>query len=347
VAGRACPEGASLNGSLPRTVAAVANQGVLTFDLAVPCEVFGYDRSDIVRPWYRFFVVAADPPPLRTNTGFTMDTPYRIEDLERADTIVIPGWSDTETPPSPELISALQSAYERGARLVSICIGTFVLAATGLLDGRTVTTHWRHADQLQQRFPKLKVDPRVLYVEDGRLFTSAGTAAGIDLCLHLVRLDYGYEIANTVARRIVMPPHREGSQAQYIEQPVTPEALGGGVKAACDWALRHLSVDITVKQLAREAAMSPRTFARRFREVMGLTPHDWLLRQRIRLVQRYLESTDDPVELIAEKAGFGSAATLRHHFQERLEVSPLAYRRTFRASRGPGDPRAGRGPAHL
>jgi AraC family transcriptional regulator, transcriptional activator FtrA len=316
------------------TVAAVINQGCLTFDLAVPCEVFGWDRSYLGVEWYDFRVVAADPPPVRTATGFTIDTPHRLDALEHADTIVVPGWSDPDVAPSRELVAALQHASGRGARLVSICIGAFVLAAAGLLDHRPATTHWAYADRFRARFPLVRLDPKVLYVDDGRVLTSAGTAAGMDLCLHLVRLDHGAEVANGVARMVVMPPHREGGQAQYIDRPVPAPGRDAELHTTLEWALTRLDEPLSVAALARHAGMSARTFARRFRQVTGTTPGEWLLEQRLGLARRLLETTDQTVEWVAHRCGFGSAATLRHHFTERIGTSPRAYRFTFRGAPG-------------
>jgi transcriptional regulator GlxA family with amidase domain len=313
----------------------VVNQGCLTFDFAVPCEVFGWDRSYLGVDWYDFKVVAADPPPIRTATGFTIDTPHRLDALESADTIVIPGWSDPDVLPSDELVTALRDAYDRGARLVSICIGAFVLAEAGLLDRRPATTHWAYADRFRERYPRVQLDPRVLYVDDGQVLTSAGTAAGMDLCLHLVRRDHGAEVANGVARMVVMPPHREGGQAQYIDQPITAPGRGSELHPTLEWALTQLHEPLSVDVMAKHAAMSPRTFARRFRQVTGTTPGEWLLQQRMTLARRMLETTDQTVEWIAHQSGFGSAATLRQHFADRLGTSPRAYRYTFR---GPAEP---------
>jgi transcriptional regulator GlxA family with amidase domain len=315
------------------TVAAVINQGCLTFDLAVPCEVFGWDRSYLGVDWYDFRVVAADPPPIRTATGFTIDTPDRLDSLAAADTIVIPGWSDPAVRPSPELLDALRAAYERKARLVSICIGAFVLAEAGLLDRRRATTHWAYADMFRARYPQVQLDPKVLYVDDGQVLTSAGTAAGMDLCLHLVRLDHGAEVANGVARMVVMPPHREGGQAQYIDQPVPAPGAGDELHETLEWARLHLDEPLSVAALAHQAAMSPRTFARRFRAATGTTPGEWLLAQRMTLARRMLETTDQTVDWIAHQCGFASSATLRRHFTERLGTSPRAYRYTFRGGR--------------
>jgi transcriptional regulator GlxA family with amidase domain len=314
------------------TVAAVVGQGCLTFDLAVPCEVFGWDRSYLGVDWYEFRVVAADPPPIRTSTGFTIDTPYGLDALATADTVVVPGWADADLPPSPELVMALRAAYDRGARIASICIGAFVLAEAGLLDRRPATTHWAWAERFRERYPQVALDEKVLYVDDGQVLTSAGTAAGMDLCLHLVRRDHGAEVANGVARMVVMPPHREGGQAQYIDQPIAAPGRDSDLHDTLAWALGNLAEPLSVDALARHAAMSPRTFARRFRQVTGTTPGEWLLEQRIALARRMLETTDQTVEWIAHQSGFGSAATMRHHFSERLGTSPRAYRFTFRGT---------------
>jgi AraC family transcriptional activator FtrA len=326
--------GATLKQRTPsqRTVAAVIGEGVLTFDFACACEVFGYDRSDIVSPWYRFLVVSQDPPPIRTSTGFLMHPELGLEVLEEADTIVIPGWAEDLRTPRPELIEALRMAYDRGARLLGGCIGAFVLAEAGLLDGRRATVHWRYADRLKERYPKIDVDPSVLYVDDGQVLTSAGAAGGIDLGLHIIRLDYGADIANQVARRIVMPPHREGGQAQYIEAPVPETPSDDLIAETLEWIVEHLDQEVSIDQLARAAAMHPRTFMRHFKAATGTTPLDWIVRQRIRLAQRLLETTDLPVERVAEHAGFGSPVSMRHHFAQRLRMSPQAYRRTFHES---------------
>jgi transcriptional regulator GlxA family with amidase domain len=311
-------------------VAAVVRDGLHPFELAVACEVFGIDRSELGVPWYEFFVAAADPPPLRSSGGFTLDTPYGIEDLDRADTIVIPAtWSD-DNPPPEALLDALRRAHARGARLLSVCTGAFLLATAGILDGKRATTHWMHADELAARVPAVKVDPGVLYVDEGNVMTSAGTAAGIDLCLHVVRLDFGAEIANTVARRMVVPPHRDGGQAQYVDEPMPLDAGADLLGDTLAWMESHLDEDLAVDDLARRAAMSPRTFARRFRAATGTTPHHWLIRQRVLLAQRLLETTDHSIEHIAERCGFGAAASLRQQFRRIARTSPNAYRRTFR-----------------
>jgi transcriptional regulator GlxA family with amidase domain len=316
-----------------RVVAAVVGQGALTFDMAIPCEVFGLDRSDIVDPWYEFRLVCADEPPIRTSTGFTMETPFRLADLADAGTVIVPGWSDPDQAASPDLIEALRAAHRRGARVVSLCTGAFVLADAGLLRGRRATTHWMYADRLRARSPHTDVDDRVLYVEDDGVFTSAGTAAGIDMCLHLVRMDHGSAVANTVARRIVIPPFREGGQAQYVEQPVRRggDSEEDSFAALLDRARASLGSGISAHQLASTAHMSVRSLRRRFQQTVGLPPEQWLRGERMRLAQQLLESTDEPVERVAAMAGFPSTAAMRALFISRLMVSPVRYRGTFRA----------------
>jgi len=315
------------------SVATVICHGVAPFEMAVPCEVFGIDRSELGVPWYRHMICAAEAPPIRSSQGFTIDTPYGLDHVVRADTVVVPAWgaAQLDDDPPPALLEALRAAHRRGARILSVCSGAFVLAAAGLLDGRRATTHWMHAEALAERYPEIDVDPDVLYVDEGDVMTSAGTAAGIDLCLHVVRLDFGAEIANAVARRMVVPPHREGGQAQFVEAPMTSGEPGSDRFAATlEHMLEHLDEPLSVETMADRAAMSPRTFARRFRATTGTTPGQWLVRQRVLLAQRLLETTDDPVELIAVRCGFGTAAGLRLHFRRVLDTSPLVYRRTFR-----------------
>jgi transcriptional regulator GlxA family with amidase domain len=312
------------------TVAVVVANGQSAFEFAVACEVFGIDRSaELGVPWYRFVVCSPEPSPITTEQGFSINVPYGLEALRHADTIVVPA-SGRTTPPDPALLAALRRANRRGARIVSVCTGAFTLAAAGLLDGRRATTHWRHAAEFAARFPAVAVDPCVLYVEDGNILTSAGTAAGIDLCLYLVRQDYGAEIANTVARGMVVPPHRDGGQAQFVDRPVPAVGDLDLFAGTLAWIQDHLDEELTVDELARRAAMSPRTFARRFRAATGTTPHQWLLRQRVMLAQRLLEMTDLPVEAVASRAGLGTATNLRQHFQRQLRTSPQAYRRAFR-----------------
>ena len=314
------------------TVAAVIDQGALTFDLAIPCEVFGLDRSDIVSPWYRFMVVAAGESPVRMQTGFDLSTPYSLSNLEQADTIVVPGWSDPDDLPSEALCAALWRAHARGTRLVSLCTGAFVLAAAGLLDGRRATTHWLYVDRLRARHADVELDPDVLYVVDGTIMTSAGTAAGIDLCLHIVALDHGQDVATAVARRLVMPPFRSGGQAQYADNPIATDGLGEPLSAVLDWARERLPAGVTTADLAGRASMSPRTLTRRFHDAAGIPPGEWIQRERLRLAQRMLETTEQPIDLVARHAGYGSATAMRAQFARRLHTSPRRYRETFRAN---------------
>ena len=309
------------------TVAAVVDQGALTFDLAIPCEVFGFDRRDIADPWYEFIVVAAGETPVRTQTGFAILTPHGLTDLERADTVIVPGWWEPDAPPSDALCAALRTAYDRGARIVSLCTGSFVLAAAGLLDGRRATTHWAYADRMQTLFPAVDVDPAPLYVSDGRIHTSAGTAAGIDLCLALVAADHGVDVAAHVARRLVMGLHRPGGQAQYVDRPI--DAPATELSTLLAWARDHLGDGLRVDDLAGRAALSTRQLTRVFARHVGTSLGEWLAQERLRLAQRLLERTHEPVAVIARRAGYASPATLRSQFAARLNVSPRAYRETF------------------
>jgi transcriptional regulator GlxA family with amidase domain len=310
--------------------------GVHPFELAVACEVFGVDRSDLAEPWYGFRIVAGEGVPVRTSLpGVTLDTPWRLGDLADADTVLVPAWQAQNDRPDEPILEALRAAHARGARIVSVCTGAFVLAHAGLLDDRRATTHWMHADDLATRFPRVSVDPDVLYVDAGDgIYTSAGSAAGIDLMLHIVRLDHGPDVANTVARRMVVPPHRDGGQAQYVEAPVARAIGDDALGSVLDWAVEHLDEPLTVDQLASRAAMSGRSFARKFPALTGTTPLQWLLAQRIRLAQDLLETTDLPVEIVASRCGFGSATVLRTHFRRILATTPNGYRRTFRRAAG-------------
>ncbi len=310
----------------------LVTQGVPPFELGVACEVFGLERPEIADPWpYTVTLASPDRPPLRTNVGFSLIGVEPLRALDRADTIVIPAWPGTaHRRPDDATIAALRRAHERGARLLSVCSGAFLLAHAGLLDGHRATTHWMHTDELTTHFPAVAVDPHVLYVDEGTVLTSAGTAAGIDLCLHVVRADQGAGFANAVARRMVVPPHRDGGQAQFVAAPVQESCEVDSLAATLDWALARLAEPLTVQVLARQSLMSPRTFARRFRAATGTTPLQWLLRQRILLAQQLLERSDVSIEVIATRCGFGSAAALRTHFRRFVGTSPLAYRRTFR-----------------
>ncbi|MFD7404925.1 GlxA family transcriptional regulator [Streptomyces sp. NPDC059866] len=313
-----------------QNVAAVLVDGVNPFELGVICEVFGIDRSDDGLPVYDFAVASAEGPVLRSNAGFSMQVEHGLERLETADLIAVPAGAGYESRTfPPELLDTLSRAVDRGARVLSVCSGVFVLGAAGLLDGRRCAVHWRHAAELSRQYPRAAVEPDVLYVDEDPVITSAGTAAGIDACLHIVRKEQGPEVANRIARRMVVPPHRDGGQAQYIERPL-PASECDTVAEVLVWMERNLDQEVTVEQLAARALMSPRTFARRFQQETGTTPYRWILRQRVLLAQRLLEATDETVDAIAGRTGFGTAAALRHQFVRALGTTPNAYRRTFR-----------------
>lgn len=311
---------------------ALIGHNVPAFELGVVHEVFGLDRSENADPWYDFRVAAAYDKSVRVTDGdWTVSTPWGLDQLAEADTVIIPVWQTLAQEVEPEILDALRAVHARGGRLVSVCSGAFLLAHTGLLDGRRATTHWMYAGELAAAFPAIDVDPNVLFVNAGdRLFTSAGTAAGIDLCIHLLRLDHGAEVANAIARRMVVPPQRDGGQAQFVDAPLPATTGDDPIGRVIDWAVAHLDQPLAVEDLAREALMSPRSFARRFRTATGTTPMQWLARQRVLHAQRLLETTDLPVELVAQRCGFGTATGLRTHFRRLAGTSPLAYRRTFR-----------------
>src|SRR5437763_136783 len=314
-------------GSRRHRVALVVLNGSTQFELGIAYEIFGIDRSALTPQWYEFRLVAAEPGPIRTEGGFLLDTPYDLSSLDDVDTIVVPACNDGLG--TPELRAALCAAHARGARIASICTGALILAEAGLLEGRRATTHWAHTDWLVEHYPNVDVYPDVLYVEDGGILTSAGAAAGIDLCLHMVREDFGSEVANSVARRLVVPPHRDGGQAQFIDAP-RPRCESDGLAPLLDWAMGRLGDPLTLEDMARQAHVSTRTLVRRFQAGLGTTPLQWLLMQRVRRAQNLLEASDEPVERVASMAGFGTAANLRQHFTRAVGVAPMAYRRTFR-----------------
>ena len=324
-----------------QTVAVLVLPDVVPFDLVIPDFVFGDTKPHGGVAYYRMLMCGIAPGLVQMVRDIPVGVPHGLEVLREADTIVIPGRSPADTPVPDDVVKELRAAADRGARLVSICTGSFVLAAAGLLDGRRATTHWAHAENLARKYPRVSVDPRVLWVEDGPLLTSAGMAAGIDLCLHVVRTDHGAEVANAIARRMVVAPHRTGGQAQFIEQPV-PVTRDETLQRTQAWALERLHEPLTVDQLAHHANMSARHFARRFQSELGIAPLRWLLSERVRLAQRLLEQTDLSVQRIAERAGFGSAITLRRHFTREVGTTPLDYRLVFRGAKP--DTAAGRRP---
>ena len=314
------------------TVAVIAFNGISPFHLSVPCAIFGEDRTNAGIPRFELLVCAAEDGALQTTAGFSIETHHGLNKLSKAATIIVPSWRDPAELPPQALLDALRQASQQGARIVGLCLGSFVLAAAGLLDGRPATTHWLWADELARRYPLIRVNPDVLYVDDGEIITSAGTAAGIDCCLHVLRRQYGAKIANDVARRMVVPPHRQGGQAQYIQQPVRHISTIDHFAEVLDWATGNLDKPLSLDMLAERARMSRRTFTRRFRQVMGNTVGEWLLSQRLSLSQQLLETTDSSIELIAERAGFGSTASLRQHFSQAFKISPSNYRREFRGT---------------
>ncbi|KAA8762094.1 transcriptional regulator FtrA [Burkholderia pseudomallei] len=315
----------------PHLVVALAYDRLCTFEFGCVVELFALPRPELGVDWYRFAVCASEPGPVRAAGGIKVQAPYRLALMDRADTIVIPGWRDPdETPPEP-LLKKLRAAHRRGARLCSICSGVFVLAAAGVLDGATVTTHWRYAERLQARYPALRVNPDALYVDAGRIVTSAGSAAGLDMLMHLVRRDHGSAIANRVAQRLVLPPHRDGGQAQFVPRPL-PSVGGDRLAKLIDWMRAHAGQPHTLASLATRAAMSPRTLQRQFRDATGLGPYEWLIRERVGLAKEMIERDPAlPVARVAALAGFGSEESLRRHFRRIAATSPAAYRRSFDA----------------
>jgi AraC family transcriptional activator FtrA len=316
------------------TVAVLGYPGMSAFELGIVTEVFGLPRPELDVAWYDLTICAERPGPLPMIGGAALATPYGLDTFAAAQTVIVPGVADVHADPSPELVAALRLAHRRGARLVSICSGAFALAGAGLLDGRPATTHWRYAAELRQRYPLVKVDADVLYIDDRDVLTSAGSAAGLDLCVHLVRRDFGPTVANAVARRLVVPPHRDGGQAQFIEAPVPAGPDDDRIARSMTWAMAHLAEPLTVAALARQAHMSSRTYLRHFARCSGTSPIRWLIAQRVQASLPLLERTGAPVEEIAVRVGFDRPATFRYHFGRAMRTSPSAYRRAFRGSRG-------------
>ncbi|RSS75587.1 helix-turn-helix domain-containing protein [Streptomyces sp. WAC06614] len=312
------------------SVALAVTDGMLHFELALAHEVFGSAPDALAGSWYDLDVCG--PGPVRFGR-FALVPDHGLDHLARAGTVIVPGWADLAVDPPAELVEAVRAAHEAGARVASLCTGAFVLAAAGLLDGRRATTHWAHTGELAARYPGVRVDPDVLYVDEGSVLTSAGKAAAMDLCLHLVRSDRGSSVANTVARRLVVPPHRDGGQAQFVTTPV-PAPDHHPLADLLPWVMERLDRPLSVEDLARRARMSSRHLGRHFRAVTGTTPLQWLLTQRIRHAQELLETTDDSIDAIATATGMGTATTLRRHFHRTIGVPPDTYRRTFRTRPG-------------
>jgi len=309
-------------------VAALAYEGLCTFEFGCTVELFALERPELPVPWYRFAVCAVERGPVRAAGGILVAVPHSLRLLESADTIVIPGWRSADEDPPREIVRALRRAHERGARLCSICSGVFVLAAAGVLDGKRATTHWKYVERLRERYPGVRVEPNSLYVDEGQVLTSAGSAAGLDMLLHLVRRDHGARIANQVAQRLVIAPHREGGQAQFIPRPIARDE-SGRLSRLLDWVRSHLAQAHTIDSLARRAAMSPRTLQREFRAATGLAPYQWLIRERVQRARELLEASPLAPERIAQLVGLGSAESLRHHFRRHVGTAPAQYRRRF------------------
>jgi len=312
-------------------VVALCLDGLVAFDLAIPAHAFGLAASSDGLPLYEFSTCSLGGGELNTTTGFTVGPQGDLGALQAADTVVVPAYLDLFSPPPEEAIAALREVAERGARVLSVCTGAYALAHAGLLNGRRATTHWAFAAELEKRFPTIEVDAAALYVDEGEVMTSAGLSAGIDLCLHVIRADFGAAVGERVARHMVAAPHREGGQAQFIERPSAAEnGATGSLEETRRWASARLREPLDVAAMASHANVSPRTFARRFREETGTTPLRWLLSQRVHEARRLLEETDLPIDAVAWRAGFGTAASLRDHFRRSTATTPTAYRRSFR-----------------
>jgi transcriptional regulator GlxA family with amidase domain len=305
-------------------------EGAPVFELAIPCEVFGRARDGLPQPWYDLRLCTPSGTPTTVSHGFAASTPDGYDALTWADTVVVTAIRDIHEEPAPDLVAAIKAAHRNGARVVSLCTGAFVLAAAGVLDGRPATTHWNSAGELARRYPAVKLNPGVLYVDDGDVLTSAGTTAGIDLCLHIVRKDHGAAVANMLARRLVAPAHRDGGQAQFIESPAAgPD--DPGLAPVLDWMRAHLHEPLTVTTIARHANTTERTLIRHFRAITGTTPIKWLNAQRIQRARELLETGGLPVEEVGEASGLGTPANFRRHFSLATGVAPSAYRRLFSA----------------
>ncbi|WP_028048921.1 GlxA family transcriptional regulator [Cellulomonas sp. URHD0024] len=312
-----------------RSVAAIVLPNVAPFELGVACEVFGIDRADTGGPSFDFVVCAEQPGLVTTKGGlYSITVEHGLESTADVDLVIVPAYGSGAVPAA--VLDAVRAAHARGAWVLSICSGAFALGEAGLLDGRRCTTHWMHSDELRRRFPAAQIDPAVLYVDDDRVITSAGTAAGIDACLHLIRRELGASMAAAVARRMVVPPHRDGGQAQFVDTPLPCDA--DTLAPLLAWMVENLETELSVPDLAARAFVSERTFARRFRAETGTTPAAWVTRQRVVRAQEMLERSDASIEEIARLCGFGTAAVLRHHFARTLGTSPQAYRRTFALS---------------
>lgn len=309
-------------------VVALAYDRLCTFELGCVVEIFALPRPELAVPWYEFAVCAAERGPIRATGGIRLTVPHSLGALDSADTIVIPGWRSIAEPPPPQLLRRLRRAHQRGARLTSICSGVFVLAAAGVLDGKRATTHWKYVAQLSARYPRIRVEANALYVDEGQVLTSAGSAAGLDMLLHLVRRDHGAKVANQVAQRLVIPPHRDGGQAQFVPRPVAADERGR-LARLMDFVRAHLAAPHTIGSLAARAAMSRRTLQREFTGATGQAPYEWIVGERIERAKELLETTRLTAQGVAVRVGMGSAESLRHHFRRRVGTTPAQYRRRF------------------
>lgn len=312
------------------TIAVIAFEGISPFHLSVPCIVFGDELLKLGAPRYRLLVCGENAGRVLTMSGFHIEVEHDLSCLDYANTVIVPAWRDPEEQPPEALLQALKAAHARGARLVGLCLGTFVLAEAGLLTGRPASTHWAWADTFERNYPQVALNQNALYVDDGDILTSAGTAAAIDCCLHIVRRDHGAEIANRIARRLVMAPHRHGGQAQYIEKPLPAASGQAQLGATISWAIEHIDEALSLEKLAARAGMSLRSFTRHFRKQTGTTFTRWLLNHRLAAAQQLLETGNCSIDRVAELAGFGSTVSLRQHFTRAFSISPASYRRQFR-----------------
>jgi AraC family transcriptional regulator, transcriptional activator FtrA len=315
-------------GTNKNSVAILTYDGLCTFEFGIAVEVFALPRPEFDFPWYSCVIVSGENKRVKATGGIMVEADHGLDKLSKVNTIIVPGWRDRTERPPERLLRALERADSRGARFLSICSGVFVLAAAGLLKGKTATTHWRHMPDLKRLYPELQVLEDVLYVDSGNIITSSGSAAGLDACMHLVRRDYGSKIANAVARRLVMPPHREGGQTQYVSAPVQEES-GRSIAIALDWARARLSDPFSIAEFAAQAAMSQRTFLRKFQEVVGIAPLQWLQKERMFRAREILESTKLGLDQIATECGYESLETFRVVFKRVVGVSPAAYRKRF------------------
>lgn len=322
--------------STHRVVALVYDR-LCTFEFGCTTEFFALDRPELEVPWYRFDVCSLEPGKLRATGGINVVAHKGLKTLDQADTIVIPGWRSPDELPPRGLLRKIRDAYDRGARLCSICSGAFVLAAAGILDGKRATTHWRYVEKLAATYPAVDVEPQALYVDEGQVLTSAGSAAGLDMFLHMVRTDYGSAVANAVAQRLVVPPHRDGGQAQFLPRPL-PADHRGRLGMAMQYVQTNLARRHTVTELARKASMSPRTLQRQFIDSVGMSPIEWIVRQRVGLAKELLETTKASLSSVATQSGFGSVESLRHHFRRVAGTSPTVYRARFSYDSPPSGP---------